>query len=350
MRTLGAREIWSKSCSSGLMLMLALGTIFIPMEKMGASPTPAASAPAATGVPSFPAGAPTSPVPHVASPRRASRAPSKAPPAEIFAGLGAWLDVYDYGLNVASTIGKMRSAGVRTLYLQTGRSNTARGIDVRVGRWLKAAHRADIKVVGWYLPFYADLDRDLARTSAIARAVFGGERFDGLGVDIEYRDAVPSRGRWNRRVGAHLALVRKAVGSSYPVAAITPTPLQMQVAREYWAGFPWKKLARHSDAILLMSYWSDRAGCPRIALHCAYEFTKANVALTRVATGRDDLVVHVIGGVGSDVTTSEIAGFVRGAREAKADGASIYDIATTRFAWWKRLRALRTLGEGATSG
>ncbi|MFA5889952.1 MAG: hypothetical protein WDA27_03195 [Actinomycetota bacterium] len=332
------------------MLALVLGAVLLPLEMIADRQGRASGI--TTHTPSVsPSASPVVRAPLQAAPRRASRARTTVPEGEeIFSGLGAWLDLYDLNLDVATTVARLKGVGVRTLYVQTGRSITARAIDARVGRWIRAAHRSGIAVVGWYLPYYTDIRRDVARTSVIARAVFGGERFDGLGVDIEYRDAVPRLGLWNRNVRLHLSLVRREVGSDFPVAAITPTPLQMQVAGQYWAGFPWKAIARYSDAVLLMSYWSDRTGCPQIVLHCAYEFTKANVELTRLATGRADVRVHVIGGVGSEITTSDVAGFVRGARDANAYGASVYDVATTRGAWWRRLRVLRTLGEASPSG
>ncbi|HVL33681.1 MAG TPA: hypothetical protein VM600_08910, partial [Actinomycetota bacterium] len=124
-----------------------------------------------------------------------------------------------------------------------------------------------------------------------------------------------------------------------------PTPLQMAVAPGHWAGFPWARLARSTDAMLLMSYWSDRVGCPRVRVHCAYEFTAGNVMLTRKLMGRDDIIVHVIGGIGDRMTTSDLNDFIAGARASNADGASIYDVVTTKSAWWRKLATLRALGD-----
>lgn len=263
---------------------------------------------------------------------------------DVFRGLGAWVDLFDVDLPISSYIAKMKANGVQTLYIQTGRSNTDTQIDPRVGPWLAAAHEAGIKVVGWYLPMYATPQRDLIRTVAIANYRYGEHRFDALGVDIEYRAAVDGLTRWNRRVAANLAAVRRALGPDYPIASIPPTPLQMNVAPDYWAGFPWRALGEHTDAILLMSYWSDRIGCPQIRIHCAYEFTARNVEITRQLIGRDDRIIHVIGGVGDSIDASEVRDFVRGALDSAADGASIYDARTTQAPWWSQLSQLKRLG------
>lgn len=263
---------------------------------------------------------------------------------DVFRGFGAWIDLFDVDLSVEDYIARMKRSGVRTLYIQTGRSNTEVAVDPRVGPWLAAAHRAGMKVVGWYLPMYTQPRVDLRRTVMIQRFRHGSHRFDGIGIDIEYRAAVSSLSIWNRRVAEHLAAVRAKLGPGYPIASIPPPPLQMRVAPEYWAGFPWKALGRHTDAVMLMSYWSARTGCPRVRIHCAYEFTANNISLTRQLIGRDDRIIHIIGGVGNAIDERELKDFVRGALDGAADGASIYDARTTRDPWWKDLSQLRRLG------
>lgn len=288
--------------------------------------------------------------PKPAASSKAPEAPRSSAPVAgrssgpLFEGLGAWLDKFDYSLPLNSTIARMKRAGVRTLYLQTGTSKTGHPVDPRAARWLVAAHKAGMKVVGWYLPYYRNMRFDTNRTLAIARYRASGHRFDGLGVDIEAR--VVPRATFNRRVAAHMRAVRHRLGAKYPIAAVPPPPLQMRVAPGHWAGFPWKQIARESDAILLMSYWSVRSGCPRIPQHCAYGFTRGNVEITRRLIGnhRRDVAIHVIGGVGDATTTAQVEAFVRGAIDGRADGASFYDIATTRPWWWSSLARLQRLG------
>ena len=151
---------------------------------------------------------------------------------------------------------------------------------------------------------------------------WNGIRFDGVGVDIEFKGAMGNNRIWNRNVVAHMNGVRHALGPDYPLAAIPPPPLQMRLAPETWQGFPWAQLGKVSSDIMLMSYWSFRTGCPRIALNCPYEFTKYNVEITRRLTG-DRVPIHVIGGVGDGITWSGLNQFVQGAIDAHADLAAI---------------------------
>ena len=262
----------------------------------------------------------------------------------IFSGLGAWVDLFDVNvLPVQSTINTLRANGVQTLYLETGLSNTRQAVEPDSVKWLIAAHRAGLKVVGWYLPYYVNLPGDVGRTVAVARFSARGIHFDGVGVDIEYKGAQPNNKKWNQNVVRHMNAVRRILGRAYPLAAIPPPPLQMRVAPAMWAGFPWKSLAKVSSEFMLMSYWSDRTGCPRIRLHCAYEFTKFNVLLTRQITG-GKVPIHIIGGVGDSITATQLVAFIKGAADAHADGASIYDVGTTNWHWWGSLRYLASLG------
>lgn len=276
------------------------------------------------------------------SPKPAARPKPKKPDVEMFGGLGAWIDVYDGELDPVASVRRMRRAHVRTLYIQTGRWNMRHAVDPYVGPWLRAAHREGIKVVGWYLPGYGDVRRDVKRTVAIARYRYRGHRFDGLGIDIEWRQNVRRRAVWNGRVARQARNVRNALGRSYPIAAITPSPLQMRVAPGYWAGFPWRDLAKVSDVVMTMSYWSYRQDCPQRPVHCAYEYTKTDVALARKLTG-GRVPIHIVGGVGDAVSAREVRDFVRGAKRARPFGASFYDFGVTRSAYWRHLSRLRTL-------
>ena len=261
----------------------------------------------------------------------------------IFSGFGAWVDVYDYPvLPLGKTIATLKAAGVQTLYMETGMSGSQPPIVPPSVPWLLAAHNAGMKVVAWYLPDYANVRSDVARTVSIAHFQSRGVRFDGIGVDIEYKGAVPNGAIWNRNVVIHMRGVRQALGLSYPLAAIAPPPLQMRLAPATWSGFPWRELGSLSSEIMLMSYWSFRTGCPRIHFSCAYEFTKDNVLITRQLTG-GRVPIHIIGGVGDHIDRHQLNRFIRGALDAHADGASIYDIGTTQLSWWRPLAGLRRL-------
>src|SRR5439155_25722704 len=102
-------------------------------------------------------------------PKPVAKAAASGPNLTAFRGLGAWVDLYDYPkLDPETSIADMHTHRVRTLYLQTGRWNKPepKASDAFMDpalmeRWLVAAHAAGIKVVGWYLPAYDDMLRDI---------------------------------------------------------------------------------------------------------------------------------------------------------------------------------------------
>jgi hypothetical protein len=266
----------------------------------------------------------------------------------VFSGLGAWVDVYDYPvLPLEKTIAILKAAGVETLYMETGMSSTKQAVVPESLPWLVAAHNAGMKVVAWYLPYYVNVPLDVARTVWIARLNYRGIRFDGIGIDIEYKGAMSNGRIWNRNVVRHMNGVRRALGPNFPLAAIPPPPLQMRLAPAMWRGFPWAQIGNVSSEIMLMSYWSFRTGCPQVRINCAYEFTKYNVLLTRQLTG-GRVPIHTIGGVGDGINHRQLNEFVQGAFDAHADGASIYDIGTTKPGWWRSLTKLRALGPSSS--
>jgi len=272
------------------------------------------------------------------------------PNITAFRGLGAWVDIYDYNDVVPEdAVADMQAKGVKTLYLQTGRWNTQAKDPSNesfedatlVARWLEAAHAHGIKVVGWYLPAYDDLARDVRRTVAIAQYRSGtGQPFDALAIDIEYRQQMPSQTAWNAAVAEQARQVRAVLGSKYPIGAITPAPLQMEVRPQYWAGFPWVQLGASADVFMPMAYWSFRDDCSSNPDHCAYGYTKGSVDKVRELTGRPNVPVHVIGGVANAVTTQEVRDFVSAAARAGVYGGSLYDYRTTSSDYWAVLAKL----------
>jgi hypothetical protein len=265
--------------------------------------------------------------------------------ALAFRGLGAWVDTFDYpALNPATAVTDLKSRGVRTLYLATARFDSAADIQFpsEAAAWLAAAHTAGIRVVGWYVPDYTDLARDVRRTLAVASYVSpAGHRFDAVGVDIEYPLNVPSPSAWNQAVAAHLARVR--AGTVRPVAAIVLPPVLMRAWPDpgRWAGFPWPAVAGYADAVAPMSYWTSYTPASRCAAgdtqYCPYQYTRGNVLLSRQLTG---LPVHVIGGAGDPATPAQVSDYVRAARETTAAGGSFYDYRTTKPGFWPYLDQL----------
>jgi hypothetical protein len=264
--------------------------------------------------------------------------------ALAFRGLGAWVDVYDYpALVPATVVADLKAHGVGTLYLGTARYDSATDIlyPNDVAAWLAAAHAAGIRVVGWYVPDYADLTRDVRRTLVIATYVSpAGQRFDAIGIDIEYMPAGTSPSVWNQAVATHLAQVR--AGTVRPVAAIVLPPVLMRLYPDRFATFPWTALGADANAVAPMSYWTSYTPAPRCAAgdpqYCAYQYTRDNVLLSRQYTG---LPVHVIGGAGDAATVAQVADYIRAARETAAAGGGFYDYATTKPGFWPYLEQLK---------
>ena len=266
-------------------------------------------------------------------------------PAVALRYLGAWVDTFDYSaLTPATVVADLKAHEVRTLYLATARYDSATDIlfPSDVADWLAAAHAAGLRVVGWYVPDYADLTRDVRRTLAVANYVSpAGHRFDAVGIDIEYPLNVPDANAWNQAVANHLARVR--AWTSRPIAAIVLPPVLMRDWPDpnRWATFPWAAVGRYASAVAPMSYWTSYTPANRCAAgdlqYCAYQYTRDNVLLSRQLTG---LPVHVIGGVGDTAAVSEVSDYVRAARATAASGGSLYDYRTTKAEFWPYLQQL----------
>jgi hypothetical protein len=269
----------------------------------------------------------------------------RRPSVAAFNGLGTWVDRLDYSLNPENTVLEMRARGVKTLYLQTGKFDQPTDVIFadRVGRWIEAAHAAGIKVVGWYFPGYGSkLSRDVRRTAAIKSFRSPrGQAFDALGIDIERRGAdTPST--FNADVTTHLQRVRERIGGSYPISAIVPSPVGMELAPVTWAGFPWRSIGRYADVVQPMGYWTFRTTCGSNPDHCPYGYSRGSVERARRFTG---LPAHEIGGIhgepsGRVITNQDVDDFVQGTLDAGAIGGSLYDYRTTLPTFWSHLAPL----------
>lgn len=257
-----------------------------------------------------------------------------------FRRLGTWVDVFDYAsLDPQTAVADMRARGVRVLYLSTGRFNSAADFydAAEAGQWLDAAHQAGIKVVGWYVPAYGDMARDVRRTVAIARFVSpGGQRFDAVGVDIERLNEV-SLAVFNSALVTHLTQVRAQIHSV--VGAIVPSPYGTD-AGGGWPGFPWAAVGQRSEVVVPMALWSYRAN---FTPDQVYSWVLDQVRRARSLSGRP---VSVEGGVAGEgltpVTADRMDRFVDAAIDGGAIGGSNYDYLTTNAAFWPILARLNT--------
>lgn len=259
--------------------------------------------------------------------------PPRPPPYE---GLGAWVDIFDRPLwrNPERTVEALARRDVSTLFLQTTSYRYPGPIRYpsATARFLEAAHARGINVVGWYVPDFAGMRRDLAWSVAAARfRTAAGHRFDSIALDIEVTGVADPVLRSERVVTLSRRL-RAAVGADYPLGAITPSPLR---GPNYWPILPVAQMAQIYDVVLPMAYWNGHAR----GAAGARDYIARSIRLLRAEAG-GDVAVHVIGGVADEITRDEVAGFARAVREEGPAGASVYDVGTMRPGHWAEVRGL----------
>jgi hypothetical protein len=254
---------------------------------------------------------------------------------DAYRGAGAWVDVFDLRAEggaalTPASVDDMADAGVRTLYLQVARDDDpARepGLDdpATAARFLVRAHERGLRVVGWYVPRFGDVDRDLEHLLAIADFEVLGHRFDGVAVDIEWTGTVADAAERSDRLVELSQRLRAAVGDAVLGAIVMP-PVQLDVVNPaYWPGYPWDELAPLYDVWLPMGYWTDRTVAS--GYRHAATYTAENLERLRDHVG-DDAAVHAIGGLAETTTAEDLAGFAATLAEHEVVGASIYDWAT----------------------
>ncbi len=268
----------------------------------------------------------------------------------MYEGLGAWVDVYDYvpvyqkpaepQLAIPEAVEELAARGVRTLFLQATRLDprSPEGIVDRalVGEFLQRARARGMRVVGWYLPKFADLDVDLANLLLIRDFEFHGHRFDGIAVDIEWRQDVPHSAERNRRLVQLSSRLRQAVGNDALGAIVLPPVLTEVVNPAYWPDFAWSEVAPYYDVWLPMTYWTFRTSSS--GYRDGHRYTEESIRRLRANLGNPAAAVHPIGGIADAATEEDYRDFVRAARENGAVGLSMYDLRTTHERGWAALQ------------
>lgn len=265
-----------------------------------------------------------------------------------FAGLGAWVDAFDYapafqgdGGIVTVTpdaVPDMAALGVKTLFLQAAmndRRSPGKIVDVRlVGEFLRRAHAEGMAVVAWYYPTLEDPAADVAHIRALAGFTSRGERFDALGLDLEATQTVADVGERNDRVVALARQTRSLVGDQ-PVGAIVYPAVQTEVVNPtLWPRFPYRRLAPQIDVWMPMAYWTFRDGTYRDA----YVYTQESITRLRDNVGDRQAMVHPVGGIGDESTVQDYRAFLAAVRSTRSVGWSIYDYNTLATSAWPLLR------------
>ena len=257
------------------------------------------------------------------------------PSLDAYRGLGTWVDIYDKDqyYDPATAVAQMAARGVRTLYLETANYHSKKDIvfPLEVDRFIDAAHANGMRIVAWYLPSFNNPQRDLRRSlAAIQRTTSTGGHFDSFGLDIE-AEVVSDVSLRTQRLLQLSSEIRAAVGPSYPLSAIIPSPKNIQARPTYWPGFPYRQLTRFYDVFQPMSYYTFRVS----NASGAYAYIAGNIDMVRAGTGDPTIPIHVIGGIADSSNAAEDRAVVRAARERGILGASLYDFATSTSEDWE---------------
>jgi len=316
------------------------GTSAAPVARSGTAGATAAEPADVAVAPAAPA-PPATRAPRLPEILRPAPAPAAAPgrgDLSAYTGAGTWIDVFDF--HPPHTNGKpdvtppdvdrMAAAGVRTIYLQAARPEDPRAPGDLVapdllGQFLTRAHARGIRVVAWYLPHLSNLDDDMRHITATLTFSWGGHRFDGFGLDIEWRAAVPDHAARSAQLVELSRRIREAAGDR-PVSAIVLPPVVTDVVNPaFWPGFPWAAIAPYYDVWLPMGYWTNRTSSS--GWRDAARYTTENVRLLRQHLG--DVPIHAIGGIGDAATDADYEAFGRVCVEQGLVGCSVYDWATS---------------------
>jgi hypothetical protein len=238
----------------------------------------------------------------------------------------------------ASAVTDMASHGVRTLFLQTGNSNSAGVVYDPAGQeaFITAAHARGIKVVAWYLPEMVDMTRDFDRiTQAIDFVTAEGQSFDSFALDIE-STKIHSIAARNAALAVLAGKIRDLVGPDYVLGGIVPSPVGIAKATGFWNDFPYGFVGEHFDVMLPMGYYTYHGKGPVAAAGDVVE----SVTRIRAQPGAADVPIHFIGGLAAKTTAAEVKAFADAALAKDCIGASLYSWSGTGAAEWDALRGL----------
>jgi hypothetical protein len=311
------------------------------------APTPPAAVPA-TSPGTGPLAAPGAPVP---------TRPPFARDLEAYAGLGAWVDVFNYAPQYqpeghAPPIGpadldEMQRRGVKTVFLQATRwddqSPGGYADEALLRAFLVHAHELGLRVVGWYLPRLVDPTFDIIRAKQIVDFRAGNERFDGLAVDIEYTEGEPDPVARSANLIAFSQGLRAAVPDE-PIAAVILSAVHLEVVNtNFWPAFPYAEIGSSYDVWMPMAYWTIRLS----PYEDGYRYAKESVDRLRADLGDPGALMAPIGGIADEMTDEHMDQFAAALSDVDAIGGSFYNWNT--MAPGKQARAQELFSSGRAS-
>ena len=263
--------------------------------------------------------------------------------ADVFAGLGTWVDVYDAPAYRSPdlTAARIAARGVKTVYVET--ANDRSPVDVvnpkALGLFVDALEARGIRVVAWYLPGFVKPAVDARRARAmVSFRTPNGASFDGVALDIESLRLKNASLRTTRLLT--LSKILRNEGGDMPIAAITYPSRGYERHPNWWPRFPWEQVTALVDAWIPMAY----SGGSFKGYDATYGYVARSLRLLRNAVG-PDIPIHAAGGVANRMNAEELKAFVDAVTdEGSVTGWSLYDFQTTGPKAWTALKPLGTTG------
>ncbi|HEU5001286.1 MAG TPA: hypothetical protein VFW71_00715 [Actinomycetota bacterium] len=272
-------------------------------------------------------------IPGLTAPGSAAAGPLAPDGLAAYRGLGAWISLYGYG-NPGdpapdAIVSQMASRGVQTIFVQTARWTSGGDLDFpgALGALIDDAHAQGMKVVGWYLPGFANVTTDIRRSAAVLTYVSpGGGRFDGFAADIEDHGATGSLQQFNAGITAYAQGLRAAVPAGTTLGAIVPDARNDKRAPAHWAGFPWPQIGADFDVVEPMAYWTvtkANATCQKVSMDVT-AYMDDVIATTESLMGVTRPMAPM-GGISNCVTQPEVTQYVAALQAHGAIGGGLYD-------------------------
>lgn len=226
-------------------------------------------------------------------------------------GAGIWVNMWNYPEgDLDSYCRDLSEHGIRNIFLQTSRSNTAAIVNpARLGELIEAAHRCGVRVIAWS---FAELVNSINDADKMVEAAEytspHGQHVDAVSPNLE-KNLEPAH------IESYAKRVREKLGPNYPMIAVVYSPLNkcFEVKR-----ISWTLLARYFDVIAPMVYWNSKY--EKIE---PYEYTVKTIQKIRELSEKPDIEISAIGdGMGSN--SAAIAEFMRACRDTEATGISLY--------------------------